>query len=260
MKTGRWHRVGRAGGGRRAVALVEALVEALVVLGIIAVLVAALMPALRAAREQARQVKCAAQLRQLGIGLSLSATASRGWLPTWSGWHSYPDGGSPADEPGPAWTEMLEPYFVRPDSPVYSCPAFPADPPLNNYFLTARWSGRNGRHSMKLTDVTMSSRFVLSGDVTNCHLYAVPYGDNPNAAQDYDRDDAIMPCLAFPEDDGGSLMHRGGNNILFDDMHVRAFRRLDPPAVTFHPRQMAPWPDVPADAAEASDVDHLGGR
>src|SRR4051812_8090867 len=73
------------------------LVELLVVMGIIAVLIGILMPALRAAREQARQVKCAAQLRQLGVGLTLYANANKGWLPSWSGWHAYPDGSSPAD-------------------------------------------------------------------------------------------------------------------------------------------------------------------
>jgi prepilin-type N-terminal cleavage/methylation domain-containing protein len=223
------------------------LVEVLVVMGIIAVLMGILMPALRAAREQAQQVKCAAQLRQLGFGLMLYANANKGWLPSWSGWHAYPDGSSPADEPGLAWTEMLEPYFVKPDSPLYSCPSFAADPPLSNYFLAARWSGQNGRHAMKLSDVRLSSRFILGGDTTNRHLYAPPYGDNPNTAQDYDRDDAIMPCLAFLDDDGGFLMHRGGNNVLFDDLHVQAFRDFDPGAMTYHPTQMLDWNHVKAD-------------
>jgi hypothetical protein len=40
-----------------------------------------------------------------------------------------------------------------------------------------------------------------------------------------DRDDAIMPCLSFPDDDGGFLMHRGGNNVPFDDGHVQGSSR-----------------------------------
>jgi prepilin-type N-terminal cleavage/methylation domain-containing protein len=225
------------------------LVELLVVLGIVALLMALLAPALGTIRQTAQRTRCAAQLRQLGVALTIYSNDNRGWLPDWSGWHVYPDGSSPEDELGLGWTEKLAPDYARPDSPVYNCLSFPGK--AINYFLAARWSGQNQQHAMKLSSITMCSRFVLSDDVTSFHLYAPPYGDSLNTTDDCDRDDAIMPCACYPEE-RGSLMHRGGNNILFDDMHVQAFRRFEPSSMTFHPTKMLAWDAVAADGGSAA--------
>jgi hypothetical protein len=103
---------------------------------------------------------------------------------------------------------------------------------------------------MKFTDVTMSSRFVLSGDTTQTSLYAPPFGRNCDENDDCDRDDFggndRGRVLAWPWDEGGFWMHRGGNNVLFDDLHVGLFARFDASRMTFHPKQMQDWPDVTA--------------
>ena len=50
-------------------------------------------------------------------------------------------------------------------------------------------------------------------------------------------------------------MHRGGNNVLFDDLHVDTFEAFDPHAMTFHPKRELSWagvgaagPDMPDDS------------
>lgn len=221
------------------------LIELLVVIGVIAILIAMLLPALRVARESAQRTQCASQLRQIGTALSMYVNANKGWLPAWSGWHTWPPG-LPGDEPGPAWTIELLPYIGPPDSPVYHCPSFPA--PWRSYFLSAVWAGAHHQQAMKLSDVKMNSRFVLSGDCTQSWIYPAPYGLGSHGEPDCDLSDEGVACLCFPSD-GGFLMHRGGNNVLFDDMHVEAFREFDRTAMTFDPVQMRSWQETHDSAA-----------
>ena len=57
------------------------LVELLVVIAVIGVLAGLGLPALNSARERARRTACASNLRQIGLGLELYASGSRGLLP-----------------------------------------------------------------------------------------------------------------------------------------------------------------------------------
>ena len=220
------------------------LIELLVVIGIISILLSLLLPALSLARESGNQIKCAAQLRQLGVAMVMYSNGNSGWLPDWSGWHVWPPG-SPEDEKGASWTEKLMPYYVSPDSKAYNCPSFPAT--YNNYFMTARWSGLHKQHSVKLSNIRMASRFIVSGDDSQSHYYPPPYGTSSNKTDDCDRDDFGESMLAFPGEDGGFRMHHAGNNALFDDTHVAVFKDFDRNSMTFHPTSMRTWKEVTAD-------------
>ncbi|WP_428940286.1 type II secretion system protein [Fontivita pretiosa] len=57
------------------------LVELLVVIGIVAILMAFLLPALGRARESSIRIKCASNLRQIGLAAINYAAENKGWLP-----------------------------------------------------------------------------------------------------------------------------------------------------------------------------------
>ena len=229
------------------------LVELLVVLGITGLLVAILLPALRVAQEIAQRARCQSNLRQIGFALNEYANENRGSMPSWSGWHPTAFPPNSGDEV--SWTGKIA-KLIPPDSQIHYCPSFPTyGMKLHNYFICAVWAGTNGRHSTKFSDVKLGGRFVISGDMTQLSLYPPPFGSSQNT-DDYDRDDFGIPCLCFPND-GGFLMHRGGNNALFDDLHVETFMEFNPTQMTFHPKRMLSWSGVQAagpDVPEGSTI------
>ncbi|BDI30093.1 hypothetical protein CCAX7_21440 [Capsulimonas corticalis] len=93
------------------------LIELLVVIAIIAILAAILFPVFAKAREKARQISCASNMKQLGLGLMQYEQDSDEMTPT-------------PDLFGQGWAEKMFPYvksreaFGCPDDPTAPSPGF----------------------------------------------------------------------------------------------------------------------------------------
>ena len=215
------------------------LVEILVVIGIIAILIALLLPTMAKVRLHANQVKCMAQLRQLGQGLANYASVFKGRYPVVGDHHAYGADGTGEDHDGPAWTEQLEPYYAKVPAGVYHCPSFPDG--TINYFLGVHWIRiTQDRFDLMTSDIRYSSEYILSGDCTHARLYCPPFGQSQLylLTDDCDKDDMLWNCLAYFGQEYGMWAHPGGNNVLFGDYHVAAYRKFTPQYMTYNPKQL----------------------
>jgi prepilin-type N-terminal cleavage/methylation domain-containing protein/prepilin-type processing-associated H-X9-DG protein len=90
------------------------VIEMLVVIAIIGILIALLLPAIQKVRETANKIKCANNLKQIGIGLINHHTMYRHFPPDGWGWNwvGEPDRPSNYTQPG-GWVYNLLPFVEQ---------------------------------------------------------------------------------------------------------------------------------------------------
>ena len=113
------------------------LIELLVVVAIISLLISILLPSLTRAREQAKQVRCAANLRQIGVADLYYASDFNDYLPTY--WTPNAPG---SDQPMHHAVYQGQTYFHSVWD-LLQCPSDKIEPCYYRRYSYAQFSGNN---------------------------------------------------------------------------------------------------------------------
>ena len=174
------------------------LIELLVVIAIIAILAAILFPVFARVREKARQISCASNLRQLGLGMMQYTQDYDETYPGFNAGNTFQN--NPWNS-GPNWESAIYPY--EKSVGVYECPDAPDK--LNSYAYnwSMAWNEVPGAQTHKYGTAIAS----LSSPSDTVMLFEW-YGDgNPPSA-------GGAPWPAAPYNDPSSSLYAGvvGNN------------------------------------------------
>ena len=239
------------------------LVELLVVIGIIALLVSILLPTLNRARQSAQQIKCASNLRQIGLAVTMYANETKGYFP-------YPTTTQGEQQ---LWFTAIDKYLIslpiagrNPGNPNAATPQRTyheykqcvvwedftgqvnaggtqhagkesAKTYKMNSHLRRRWPTRS--HA-KVTQVRKPTEFVLVGDAHSLDVT----GDHPNPTQNIKESNDLSFEVGDPDDQAGpAIRHKGGANILFVDGHVELIKlpTVKKPLQQFPQRLVDTW-------------------
>ena len=224
------------------------LVELLVVIGIIALLIAVLLPALNQARETSVRLKCASNLRQIGLAQTLYANDNAGWVPRdYTPWRAdrrpywaaaygkYLDPRTDWDDAAISvtgnGTEDRSGDELTKTSEVLQCPAHPFVGQIpGGYVVNAfRFDYRpnwDPDGPIKLAQVKNSSGVIYVAEAADVFgIMGANAGQNgvfDAALHDIWGEDQLprQPAERISDD-----RHHGRANLLYYDGHVQAIRR-----------------------------------
>ena len=198
------------------------LIELLVVIAIIAILIGLLLPAVQKVRLAAARIKCANNLKQIGLGLHNYAGTQNGELPR--SMHNTFD-------PKDAWIYQLGPYVENVNS-IRACPVDPryqdivqnggTSYVMNEYTCEPTTpSARTNLFRMPATSrtiTTFTGAFHRGVSTYNDHTHSFNWFKLPTGAWTRIIDDIQPDAFGYSPTD--ALHAAGGANYLYADGHV----------------------------------------
>ncbi len=193
------------------------LIELLVVIAIIAILAAILFPVFAKAREKARQISCASNLKQLGLGFTQYIQDNDEQFP------SFYDGQSFDINAGQIkyWPYAIFPYTKS--AGVYKCPDDPQTTSGCSYGSNSNFLNRQTLAKIDAPAQIMELSDYATNTDANAQISNATTGNGLN-------DDYTIATFAQRWAGFTLSKHTGRQNILFVDGHVKVSPML--PACT----------------------------
>jgi prepilin-type N-terminal cleavage/methylation domain-containing protein len=211
------------------------LIELLVVIAIIAILAAMLLPALSKAKQRSLTATCSSNLRQVCLGMRLFADDNNGLYPVSGGTIAW--GQTDAQTHCRSWMEQIFPFVQSTN--IFRCPTdrFSRFSYFNGtraaFIVAGSFSALDGGQ------IAFPAAFVVVGDTSSDRNSGSTFDP-----VDADKDDYTQNCV------GGSnngspfepwQIHNRGQNLLFDDGHVKWYLGFKPGEMTFRYESMHSW-------------------
>lgn len=182
------------------------LIELLVVISIIALLLTLLLPALKNARDMAKQIGCANNLKQMGVGNLSYSSDQDGFVSGQGAWYK---GVAPYLENGKEWDQPTMAPKKNPGC-VWSCPTDPSGLTYYNQGTIPAWGAPWAIYS---DPYTYMPRKMIDYKLPSMKLYLI---------------DASYYFMWYNA--GGFALsgrlaqrHRKKSNVLFLDGHVKCY-------------------------------------
>jgi prepilin-type N-terminal cleavage/methylation domain-containing protein len=209
------------------------LIEVLVVIAIIAILAALLLPVLSAAKQRAWTTQCQSNLHQIGLGMKMYADENNEMYPESGGTIRWDQKDSTTGNY--SWLRQI--YSFVQNTNAYHCPAdSPSQAGFFNYFngVRAAYVVANGFAPVNGRAIQFPDAYVMSGDTIGSTFTL----DNA------DKDDYSYNCVGG--DDNGMpseewQVHSKGQNILFEEGHMKWYKGYNTNEMTFRYNSMHGW-------------------